>query len=184
MTLPLTFASKKLLETSLIGPDNMVHYTTSTTKSSCSGRKLSTVTAASGVVGVINWRDKTFSLNGVVRKWDEIKRKSAGAGMCHSDREWNWGPRPFNLKYHGNCSSKELLATPLNGTPADTVRFTTHRQHLLHDNERAVLYFPYHMQDELERMFLLLVVLYMDVKRQDQEKEIAGAAIDASTATI
>ncbi|KAK7056146.1 hypothetical protein R3P38DRAFT_3170819 [Favolaschia claudopus] len=166
MSLPLTFADKKLLETSLIGPDNMIYYTTSTTKS-CSGRKLTTVVAASGVVGLINWREKTFSLNGAVRKWDELKRKSAG--MCHSDREWNW---------------EELLATPLNGTVADTVRFTTHRQHLLHDNERAVLYFPYHMQDELERMFLLLAILYMDVHRQDQEKEITGAAIDASTATI
>ncbi|KAK6987468.1 hypothetical protein R3P38DRAFT_2574792 [Favolaschia claudopus] len=164
MSLPLTFADKKLLETSLIGPDNMVYYTTSTTKS-CSGRKLTTVTAASGVVGLINWRDKTFSLNGAMKKWDELKSKSAG--MCHSDREWNWGPRPFNLKYHGNCS-KELLATPLNGTVADTVRFTTHRQHLLHDNERAVLYFPYHMQDELERMFLLLAILYMEIHRQDQ----------------
>jgi hypothetical protein len=47
------------------------------------------------------------------------------------------------------------------------VRFTPYRPHLLHANERATIYLPHQMQDEIERMFLLMVVLQTEMKRQD-----------------
>lgn len=107
--------------------------------------------------------------------------------LSRREREWNWGGRPFKLKYHN--SHKEFLvrtgllyfwrrarvrltnppskAIPTKGSVADTVRFTTHRPHLMHNSQHAVLYFPHQMRDELERMFLLLAILQTEIHRQD-----------------
>ena len=65
------------------------------------------------------------------------------------------------------------------GSVADTVRFTTHHAHLLHDNERAAIYFPYQMQDEIERMFLLMAILQTEIHRQD-----AVRVLDSNRAII
>ncbi|KAK7038565.1 hypothetical protein R3P38DRAFT_2906548 [Favolaschia claudopus] len=179
MTLALTFADKKLLDTAVIGPDGAVHYTTTTT-SGLRGRKITTVGAASGIIGFINWRDKTFVINGVPRSWDDLKSRSGG--LFSSEREWNWANRPFKLQYHD--SHQELLATPLAGNIADTVRFTTSHPHLFHDNDRAMIYFPYQMQDEIERMFILMAVLHTETHRQDEQARVArNAAITSSTAS-
>jgi hypothetical protein len=77
MSLALTFADKRLLRTSLVGPDGGVHYTTTTTHG-WRGRKVTTVSAASGLVGFIDWHKKVFEINGVQRKWDELKSRSNG----------------------------------------------------------------------------------------------------------
>ncbi|KAJ6462637.1 hypothetical protein C8R47DRAFT_1202155 [Mycena vitilis] len=58
-------------------------------------------------------------------------------------------------------------ATPTTANVALTVRFTPYHSHLLHDNERAVLYLPQQMQDEIERMFLLMAILHTEMHRQD-----------------
>ncbi|KAK7012976.1 hypothetical protein R3P38DRAFT_2721409 [Favolaschia claudopus] len=176
MSIPLTFTGDKILETALVGPDNAVHYTTSTT-SGVLGRKITTVSGASGANGVINWRDKTFTINGEERNWKDLRSRTGG--VFSSEHEWNWGPRPFRLKYHN--SQKELLATPSTGNPADTVRFTVHRPRLLHENEPAVIYFPPQMQDESERMFLLMAILQTDTIRQDNVGSVfrvRGAALN------
>jgi hypothetical protein len=47
------------------------------------------------------------------------------------------------------------------------VRFTTYHRHLLHESEPAVIYFPHQMQDELERMFLLMAILQTEIHRED-----------------
>ncbi|KAK7026393.1 hypothetical protein R3P38DRAFT_3530709 [Favolaschia claudopus] len=104
-SLTLTFIDKKLLQTTLIDADNAIHYTLTTTSSGFRGKKITTISAASGSVGLINWREKTFTINGVEKKWEDLKTRSAG--VFRTEREWNWGPRPFNLKYHD--SHKELL---------------------------------------------------------------------------
>jgi hypothetical protein len=61
MSIPLTFADKRLVETVLVGPDGGVHYTTTSTRG-FGGRKLTTITAASGLTGFINWREKALVL--------------------------------------------------------------------------------------------------------------------------
>lgn len=66
------------------------------------------------------------------------------------------------------------------GSDSDTVRFTPRHPHLVHDNERAVIYFPHQLQDETERMFLLLAVLQTELHRQDVsvlDSLMAGAEI-------
>lgn len=72
MSIPLTFADKRLVETVLVGPDGGVHYTTTSTRG-FGGRKLTTITAASGLTGFINWREKALVLNGVQRGWDMLR---------------------------------------------------------------------------------------------------------------
>lgn len=47
------------------------------------------------------------------------------------------------------------------------MRFTPYHPHAFHDNERAVIYFPLQMQDEIERMFLLMAVLETETQRLD-----------------
>ncbi|KAJ7458148.1 hypothetical protein FB451DRAFT_1372328 [Mycena latifolia] len=169
MSITLTFSDKELLASPVMGPDGAVRYTTSTTQGFL-GRKITTIMAASGLVGIINWREKTFMLNGVERKWDELKSRSDG--IFSSEREWNWANRPYKLKY--DTWEKELLATPSFGSEAGAVRFTTYQAHLMRENEPALLYFPHELRDELERMFLLMAILQTETTRADRNEATAG----------
>ncbi|KAJ6471095.1 hypothetical protein C8R47DRAFT_1147850 [Mycena vitilis] len=178
MSIPLTFLAEKLLDTAIVGPEGAVYYTLATT-SGFRGRKITTITAASGLSGFINWREKVFIINGVQRDWDELKERSGG--LFSSEREWNWGNRPYKLKYHD--SHKELLATPTTANVALTVRFTPYHSHLLHDNERAVLYLPQQMQDEIERMFLLMAILHTEMHRQDANRNKRNVAVGGAIAS-
>ncbi|KAJ7676184.1 hypothetical protein B0H17DRAFT_1238342 [Mycena rosella] len=171
MSIALTFGDKQLLQSPVVGPDGAVHYTTSTTRG-FRGRKVTTIMATSGAVGTINWREKSFVINGVQRGWGDLKSRSEG--IFSSEREWNWANRPYSLKY--NRSEKELLATPKLGNMTGSVRFTPYQPHLLHDNEHAVIYFPHQMQDEAERMFLLMAILETEIHRQDQQAAAGAAA--------
>ncbi|KAJ7083457.1 hypothetical protein C8R44DRAFT_753473 [Mycena epipterygia] len=178
MSLALTFVHRNLIETPLVGAEGAVHYTVNTTRGTWGGRKITTIVAASGLVGVINWREKIFIINGVQREWDDLKARSGG--VFSREREWNWGNRPYHLKYHD--SDKELLATPSFGNSADTVRFTTYQSHLLHEDHRAVIYFPYQLQDEIERMFLLMAILQSEIHRKDQNEGVDDVANSAGVA--
>ncbi|KAJ7445425.1 hypothetical protein FB451DRAFT_1412707 [Mycena latifolia] len=162
MTTALTFTDKDLLGSPLAGTDGAVCYTTSTTRG-FRGRKTTTITSP-GLVGLIDWREKTFTIGGVQRKWDEMKKRSTG--IFSSEREWSWGHSAYKLKYHHG--DKELLATPPSG-PAGAVRFTPYHSHLFHSNEPAAISFPAHLHDEEERMFVLMAILQTEIHRQDTE---------------
>ncbi|KAJ7753946.1 hypothetical protein DFH07DRAFT_960017 [Mycena maculata] len=179
MSTAVTFVDRKLLKSDLVGATGAVEYTTSTTSSYLWGRKVTTITAAGGLVGLINWREKTFIIDGVQRRWDQLK--SRPGGIFSSSREWNWGHRPYKLKYRD--SHKELLATPTFGAADGTVRFTTYRHHLFVDNERAAVYFPLQMQDEdheIERMFLLMSILKTETDREDASRRRHNGAARAA----
>ncbi|KAJ6529610.1 hypothetical protein B0H19DRAFT_1192913 [Mycena capillaripes] len=185
MAAPLTFSKENLIDSAVVGPDGAVYYTTSTTKGLL-GRKETTITAASGLLGLINWREKAFVINGVQKEWDDLKERSAG--IFRFEREWTWGNKPYKLKYHD--LQKELLvrvcyyfnigyaltgqATPTTGNSAGTVRFTIFQPHLLRDNERATICFPPELSDEVERMFLLMAILQTEMHRQDIKEAAEG----------
>ncbi|KAJ7474376.1 hypothetical protein B0H11DRAFT_2282234 [Mycena galericulata] len=169
MSLALTFSENQLLDSTLIGTDGAVYYTTSTSSGFLLGRKVTTITAAGGLVGIIDWRRKIFTINGVKREWHHLKSRTGG--IFSSQREWNWGNKPYTLKYRD--SNRELLATPNSGNAErSTVRFTSYR---FRDNEPAVIYFPHQMQDEVEKMFLLMVILKTEIRQQDARQERAPA---------
>ncbi|KAJ7190164.1 hypothetical protein GGX14DRAFT_580047 [Mycena pura] len=153
MSTALTFVEKDLLESPVASPDGDWHYTTNTTRSFW-GPKSTAVTAASGLIGMIEWRAKVFVLNGEVREVKDLKCRAAGDGC-----QWGWGSGPYVLQYSN--SHKELLATPLSGS---AVRFTTYRRRLFRASEPAAVYFPEKM-DERERLFLLMAMLHTETMR-------------------
>ncbi|KAJ7679641.1 hypothetical protein B0H17DRAFT_1139063 [Mycena rosella] len=136
MSIPFTFVDKELLNTPIIDAADKVYYTTSTTQG-FTGRKIMTVMAASGSVGLIDWREKTLSINGGHKSWESL-RKEPGGIFSMDCGEWNWADRPYHLKYQ--YTYKELLVRA----------------------ER--------MQDEGERMFLLMAILLTEIGRQDRVK--------------
>ncbi|KAJ7141607.1 hypothetical protein C8R46DRAFT_1318092 [Mycena filopes] len=168
MSFALTFARPTLLESPVVAPDGNVHFTTSSTHGS-HGRKRTTVTAASGRVGVINWRDDLFIIDGVEKKCDEPKAHTGGA--FGSERVWTWAiERPYMLKYDN--ATREVLATPNFSGVAGPVHFKVYDPALGQENENenenaAVLRFPAEIQDETERMFLLMAMLQTEMLRED-----------------
>jgi hypothetical protein len=200
MAIALTFVDKKLLDTAVVGPDGGVRYTTTTT-SGFRGRKITTISAASGLTGYINWREHVFVINGVQREWDSLKSRSGGIFSSCVCFDRLWPPETYCRLESGNgaggtgpstssttipikssscvdfsfhlrdevltAAGYYLQATPTAGNPADTVRFTTYHSHLLHDSDRAAIYFPHQMVDEIERMFLLMAILQTEIHRQD-----------------
>ncbi|KAJ6483073.1 hypothetical protein DFH09DRAFT_1461588 [Mycena vulgaris] len=162
MSTALTFTDEDLLSSLLVGADGAVHYTTSTTHGLLR-RKVTTVTVGGGLVGLVDWRAKTFAIGGVQRKWHDLKTRVGG--MFSSEREWRWADRAYKVKY--NYRNTELLARSASGTVADTVRFTTYHPHLLRDSEHAAVHFPLDLRDATERMFLLLVILQTEIQQQD-----------------
>ncbi|KAJ6529618.1 hypothetical protein B0H19DRAFT_1274014 [Mycena capillaripes] len=82
------------------------------------------------------------------------------------EREWNWGSRPYNLKYRD--SHKALLVAPMPGNVVGSMRFTTDESHLLDGRKSATIYSPPQMVDEIERGFLMLSILQTEGHRQDE----------------
>ncbi|KAJ7181561.1 hypothetical protein C8R43DRAFT_1229406 [Mycena crocata] len=162
MSTTLTFVDKKLLDSSLIDENGAAHYTMSTTKGFL-GPKITTITGAGGIVGLIDWRQRIFAIDGVKREWKYLKSRSGGIFS--------------SLKYHN--SQKELLAT---SSAIGTVRFTTYRSHIFHDNKPATLHFPSQLQDETERMFLIMAILQTEIRRQEREQSSRNAAAANSAA--
>jgi hypothetical protein len=73
----LTFVDENQLESAVVGPEGTAHYTTTTT-SDLRGHKITTITAAGGLAGSINWREKLFIINDVERKWDDLHSRKSG----------------------------------------------------------------------------------------------------------
>ena len=97
MSIALTFVDKNLLESPIVGSDGAVHYTTSTTHGVLH-RKVTTIMAASGLVGTINWRDESFVINGVQRGWDSLRSRSGG---IFSSCAFQFASRPIKNLYQG-----------------------------------------------------------------------------------
>ncbi|KAJ7614469.1 hypothetical protein FB45DRAFT_937003 [Roridomyces roridus] len=173
MSLPLTFLDTKLIQSALVGPDGAVHYTLTSTHGLMRRKSETTISAASGLTGVIYWTEKTFEINGVQRRWDDIE--SRVGGLLNREHEWDWAGRPYTLKYQDR--HRELLAVPkFAQNSSGVVRFTPYHRRGLRGGDPAVIYFPFEMQDEFERMFLLMAVLKTEVKRQDAQAAVHGAA--------
>ncbi|KAJ6559482.1 hypothetical protein DFH09DRAFT_1316791 [Mycena vulgaris] len=168
MSSPLTFVSEKLLESAVVGADGTVHYRTSTMRG-FARRKTTTVTAASGLVGSIDWRAKTFSI-GVHTNTN----KNNQITIHLRERDWSWAGQTYKFKYHH--SHTELLATPTSGD-ATAVRFTVYQSHLVHADVPASIRFPEDMPDETARMFVLLAILQMELHRLDKEMIVEGAEL-------
>ncbi|KAJ7055513.1 hypothetical protein C8F01DRAFT_1158487 [Mycena amicta] len=175
MALLLTFTASKLLESSLIGSDGVIHYSIKTTRG-LRGRKVTTATSSTGsrVVGSINWRERTFTIEGVQQAWSS------------QPQECTWGEEfAFVLRYRNALT--ELVATratKVNPDSEDTssipgIKFTRAGAK---SNPPATITFPSQISDERERMVALLAILRMETMRQDQGARAESNA--SSTAAV
>ncbi|KAJ7613531.1 hypothetical protein FB45DRAFT_874481 [Roridomyces roridus] len=169
-TLSLTFTNPKhdLIDTPLTAPDGEVHFTLSTMNGML-GRKITTITSTSGLVGTIHWRENSFSLDGVQVPVKDLKTKSGG--LLSREREWKWKNWGYKLKYHD--WEKELRAVPTHEHAAGNVSFWPYRPLIYKDGDLATIQFPEIMKNEEERLFALMAILYTDMERQDNNM-IAG----------
>ncbi|KAJ7056438.1 hypothetical protein C8F01DRAFT_1121988 [Mycena amicta] len=168
MTTPhLTFTDKHVENASLLGPDGATHYTAHTLSGSLHRRQLTTVTVtATGLVGIINWGEKTFEVNGVARSWNDVCLEPRQ--IMSDGKTWRWSTNSYTFKR--NTFQRELLVTSPSVAPgAETIiaRFTSPQVHLLTKNTPASFQFLHPLHDQVEEMFILLVVIQTQVKRRD-----------------
>ncbi|KAJ7056397.1 hypothetical protein C8F01DRAFT_1311310 [Mycena amicta] len=171
----LTFSNKKLVDSSLIGEDGGVYYTTSSTEGAIRGRKVTTIRAASGLVGMIDWRKNVFVINGVEKPFGDVR--SGGFLTNWRGRRWQWSNKTYKVKFH------RMQKAILDDMHFGTVRFTTCEPHLLRKTEQATIQFPYEMQDEIERMFVLMAILQTEMHKQDIRKSAGAVQIEEKECT-
>ncbi|KAF7314836.1 hypothetical protein MKEN_00958100 [Mycena kentingensis (nom. inval.)] len=173
----LTFTSKKLCDTTVVGPDRRVWYTTETTRG-LRGRKVTAIRAASGATGKIDWREKTFAINGEQRTLKQL-RTGGFLGQWRGVK-WRWAATSYSAKF--KHFQKEIWVTP-DGMGSGTARFTAYEPHLFGKNDNATILFPLDMQNELERVFVLMIMLQTEMHKQDTRKsaEAADLAVSATS---
>ncbi|KAJ7055787.1 hypothetical protein C8F01DRAFT_1373308 [Mycena amicta] len=176
-----TFTSKKLVDCALAGPDSGVYYSTSSTTGAIRGRKITTIRGASGLVGMIDWKRKTFSINGVEKSFDDEKPFddvcSGGFLTNWRGRSWQWTDKSF--KVESQHMQKEILATS-DDMGSGVVRFASYEPHLISKNEAATIRFPYEMQDEIDRLLVLMAILQPEMHEQDIRKSAESADVAVS----
>ncbi|KAJ7035911.1 hypothetical protein C8F04DRAFT_498720 [Mycena alexandri] len=127
--------------------------------SNCRSWTVHTTLGGVGLLGVI------FVIIDLPFDFDKIGTKQISLGIYHERMEagkYITGARSLwyafrSVKWHeGNFNSGVGI-----------VRFTHYGIHLFQENDRAVLYLPHEMQDEIERMFLLTAILQTEIHRQD-----------------
>ncbi|KAJ7869793.1 hypothetical protein B0H13DRAFT_2350795 [Mycena leptocephala] len=167
MSLGLTFQSKEILNSHLNnGHSNL--YTTSSDRGML-GRKVTSLDKAgflSGSAGKIHWRDKTFEIGG--RHRNGRNSRALLDGLLR--REWEWSGYTYTVKH----AHHKWTVTNSHG---EVACLTEYKPHLLRSNEHATLRISPEIQDEHQRAFIILVLLYSETKRQDKAKtaDIAGA---------
>ncbi|KAJ7193769.1 hypothetical protein GGX14DRAFT_587508 [Mycena pura] len=163
MALALTFSKPNLLESQLVGTDGVVYYTTRTTRG-FRGRKVTTIPAASGTVGTIDWRQRRFIIDGGQCEW------SAAPEKC------SWGDNSYALKYQNSAKglvvTRNSQAVPKLADSTETllnapsVKYTAQPTNQ-GAKDPATITFPHELRDEVERMFVLMAILRIETMRED-----------------
>ncbi|KAJ7662574.1 hypothetical protein DFH06DRAFT_1088205 [Mycena polygramma] len=128
--------------------------------------------STSTIVGAINWKERSFEVRGQRRKYEEVRRKEGG--LWRKTRFWCWGKerKEYELSHtHEEWkatlppSSSSDTTTP---TPTIAARFTVPaRPHLFTKSPPAVVHLTPDALAE-DEVFLLLVFIYEEVKRQER----------------
>ncbi|KAF8878914.1 hypothetical protein BD779DRAFT_1553024 [Infundibulicybe gibba] len=103
--------------------------------------------------GVIHWRKRMFEVRGQRKPFSEIKTKT---GMFSSSRSWKW---TSDRKEYSVTYELGQWTASLNNRKKPVARFTQPDPVILHLTKTALT------EDEV---FLLLILIYSESKRQDQ----------------
>ncbi|KAJ7779742.1 hypothetical protein B0H16DRAFT_724797 [Mycena metata] len=118
---------------------------------------------SSKIVGAINWKDKSFEVHGVRRKYDELRRKTGT--LFNKSKYWRWSAtrKEYELSY----THEEWKATIEDGKTIAGRFCVPFRPHLFSKSKPAVLHLTSTALAE-DEVFLILVFIYEEVKRQDK----------------
>ncbi|KAG6831972.1 hypothetical protein H0H87_003307 [Tephrocybe sp. NHM501043] len=175
-----TFIDNDLLNTAILpdDPDRFISYTTKTTSSLQAGPKntqfIPSVNDEHNILeGEINWKEETFSIAGLATRCDELRSKPDG--VKDSTREWHWIGKKYWVKYHDNIWRARVGSAHANAEAT----FTLRKSRLLSQSDPATIDFIPGVSSR-DRLFLLLVFVFCETKRQER-KEKAALALAAGT---
>ncbi|KAJ7775974.1 hypothetical protein DFH07DRAFT_798933 [Mycena maculata] len=117
----------------------------------------------SAAVAVINWKDKTFEIHGHKRPWQELKR-TVGT-LFNKTRFWRWSDtrKEYQIEY----THEEWKATIDDGMTIAGQFCVPSRPRLFGKSKPTVIHLTTTALAE-DEVFLLLVFIYEEVKRQDK----------------
>ncbi|KAJ6481326.1 hypothetical protein C8R47DRAFT_1218492 [Mycena vitilis] len=162
----LTFASPKILRSTIRSDDPEVKYTTNTVKKQ-SSRQTTTLEGPPGIGdAVIDWKGNTFEMSGSTRHISELRTKRA---TFSTSRYWSWfDEEEYKLKY----GERTWTVYSYDGSVLATFATNTHR--FFRDNTMPVIHMSPSLADEEERRFIILVLLYSETIRKDSPKAYLG----------
>ncbi|KAK7018153.1 hypothetical protein R3P38DRAFT_2981525 [Favolaschia claudopus] len=118
-------------------------------------------------VGAINWKEKTFEVRGEKRKYHELRRTKGN--LFNKTRAWRWSAmrKEYDLSY----SFEEWKAVLDDGVTVAGTFSAPFRPRLFHKFEAPVINLSSTALFE-DEVFLLLVFIYEEVKRQDKTASV------------
>ncbi|KAJ7634719.1 hypothetical protein FB45DRAFT_909653 [Roridomyces roridus] len=125
--------------------------------------------AASSAVGAIHWQEKTLEIYGHKKSCAEVRRRT-GRFFFNRTRHWKWGEgrKEYEILYE----HEEWKAT-LDHNMKVAARFSVpFRPHLFSKSQPALLHLTKTALAE-DEVFLILVFVYCEAKRQDRTVSVS-----------
>ncbi|KAJ7702705.1 hypothetical protein B0H17DRAFT_1042898 [Mycena rosella] len=118
---------------------------------------------ASAIVGAINWGEKSFEVGGYKHACAEMRRSEGG--LFHKTKFWRWSAA--RKEYEITYTHEEWKATLEEGKTSAGRFSVPFRPHLFSKSKPTVLHLTATALTE-DEVFLILVFIYEEVKRQDK----------------
>ncbi|KAJ7191193.1 hypothetical protein GGX14DRAFT_579164 [Mycena pura] len=163
----LTFDSPKILTSTLRSTDDgTVEYTVTTVKKGTSRQTTSLAGTSGKPSAIIDWREKAFEISGSRRNLNELQSKRT---TFSPSRYWSWFDNDeYKVKYSAELDNTWTLFSYSGQVLA---MLTSKINRFLRKNENPVLRISSSIDDEDERQFIILVLLYSETKRLKSLKE-------------
>ncbi|KAJ6567950.1 hypothetical protein DFH09DRAFT_437686 [Mycena vulgaris] len=117
----------------------------------------------SAVVGTINWKEKSFEINGYKHECEEMRRSTGS--LFNKTKYWRWAAT--RKEYEISYTHEEWKATIEDGKTIAGRFSVPFRPHLFTKTKPAVMHLTTTALAE-DEVFLMLVFVYEEVKRQDK----------------
>ncbi|KAJ3766736.1 hypothetical protein FB446DRAFT_757242 [Lentinula raphanica] len=124
-------------------------------------------------VGAIHWKDKIIEVNGYRKKVSDLKEKKNG--FLDKARYWKWsaGRKEYEIKYSNDEWTATLVKTDKTAAKVVGQFAVPYRPHLFTKPDPPLLSLTRTALVE-DEIFLLLVFLYSEAKRQDDTNSSVG----------
>ncbi|KAG6830177.1 hypothetical protein H0H87_008953 [Tephrocybe sp. NHM501043] len=168
-----TFTKQDVLNSDLQpNQPNSISYRTKTSNRTFGGYKFTTVTLVLNnppgygkppIPATIDWKKSRFQIDGVIHNWTDLKQKPQ-EGRKFKERVWRWNRYSYLVKYKDDT----WTATPSDSPNTVVAALSPYKIHLRTKPDPGSLSLWPGVPFE-DRMFLMLVLLYSEGKRQDKK---------------